>query len=76
MNVGTKTVDIAQRRKVIEAAKKLAGSHPGNIAAYEEMLKAVGELWTEDFGVDCNVKLECDKEYLAAKLTEMGKANG
>lgn len=64
----TPVTSVVTRRRVLEAANKLAKSNVLSIEVYEEILTAVGQQFSEDFGVDCKVTIVVDKKALAEKL--------
>lgn len=70
MSGGIKTpvTRITTRRRVLVAAEALAKSNEVTIEAYEEILNAVGQQFSEDFGVDCKVAISINKGELAKKL--------
>lgn len=75
MPLVNKVTSVVTRRRVLEAADKLAKVSEVSIEVYEEMLTAVGQQFSEDFGVDCKVVIQIDKSALVKKL-EVAEANG
>lgn len=74
MSLSNPVVSAVTRRRVIEAASKLARSNVVDIDAYEALLTAVGQQFSEDFGVDCKVVITCNKAELVKKVDEAEKA--
>lgn len=68
MPVINKVTSVVTRRKVIEAATELARTNTVSVEAYEKALTAIGQQFSEDFGVDCKVTIVVDKAALAAKM--------
>lgn len=75
MPLVNKVTSVVTRRRVLEAADKLAKSSEVTVEIYEDMLNAVGQQFSEDFGVDCKVVIQIDKGALVKKL-EVAEANG
>jgi hypothetical protein len=73
MSLSNPVVSAVTRRRVIEAANKLARSNTITVEAYEELLNAVGQQFSEDFGVNCKVIISCDKAALLKKVDELEK---
>lgn len=73
MSLSNPVVSAVTRRRVIEAANKLARTNTVSVEAYEELLTAVGQQFSEDFGVDCKVIISCDKGALLKKVDELEK---
>lgn len=73
MSLSNPVVSAVTRRRVIEAANKLARTNTISVEAYEELLTAVGQQFSEDFGVDCKVIISCDKAALVKKVDELEK---
>lgn len=68
MPVINKVTSVVTRRRVIEAATELARTNTVSIEAYEKALTAIGQQFSEDFGVNCKVTIVVDKQALAEKL--------
>lgn len=75
MSISNNVISISGRRKIVEAANRLSRSKPGDVEAFEELLAAIGEQFSEDFGVKCEVVITCDKEALLAKVEALEKEN-
>lgn len=70
MSVTNKVTSVVTRRRVIETAQALARTNTISVEAYEAHLTAVGQQFSEDFGVDCKVIISCDREALVKKIEE------
>lgn len=73
MSLTNKVTNVVTRRRVIETANELARTNTVSVEAYEAHLTAVGQQFSEDFGVDCKVSISIDKGALVKQLAEAEK---
>lgn len=73
MSLTNPVTSVVTRRRVIETAQVLARTNTVSVEAYEAHLTAVGQQFSEDFGVDCKVTITCDKAALVKKIEEAEK---
>jgi hypothetical protein len=74
MSLSNPVTSVVTRRRVIETAQALARTNTISVEAYEAHLTAVGQQFSEDFGVDCKVIISVDKAALVKKVDEAEKA--
>lgn len=73
MNPISNVTNMVTRRRMLKAADDLGRTNKVSVEKYEELMAAIGQMFSEDFGIDCNVVITCDKGKLLEKVQQFEK---